>query len=69
MGQRYSEITDELRRFIEAQKVFFVATATGDSRINLSPKGMDYPAVAEGHGFAAGPGEKQTGLAESDRKR
>jgi len=41
MGRRYSEISDELRRFIEQQKLFFVATATGDSRINLSPKGMD----------------------------
>jgi len=41
MGRRYSEITDELRRFIDEQKLFFVATATADSRMNLSPKGMD----------------------------
>ncbi|UCB54839.1 MAG: pyridoxamine 5'-phosphate oxidase family protein [Thiotrichales bacterium] len=41
MGQRHSEITDQLKQFIEAQKLFFVATATADSRINLSPKGVD----------------------------
>lgn len=41
MGKRLAEITDELKTFIEEQKIFFVATATEDSRINLSPKGMD----------------------------
>jgi len=41
MGQRYSEISDKLVKFIEEQKIFFVGTATADSRINISPKGMD----------------------------
>ena len=41
MGQRYTEIPDRLRQFIERQKIFFVGTATADSRINVSPKGMD----------------------------
>lgn len=41
MGQRYSEISDKHKQFIEAQKLFFVATATADSRVNVSPKGMD----------------------------
>lgn len=41
MAQRYCEISDKLRQFIERQKIFFVATATADSRINISPKGMD----------------------------
>ena len=41
MGKRYSEIPDKLKRFIEDQKIFFVATATADGRINISPKGMD----------------------------
>lgn len=41
MGQKYSEISDKLRGFIEQQKLFFVGTATEDSRINISPKGMD----------------------------
>ena len=41
MGQRYSEISDKLKRFIENQKIFFVGTATADSRLNISPKGMD----------------------------
>jgi len=41
MATQYSEISDELILFINNQHVFFVATATEDSRINLSPKGMN----------------------------
>jgi hypothetical protein len=41
MAQRYSEIPDKLKQFIEEQKIFFVGTATADSRVNVSPKGMD----------------------------
>ncbi len=40
MGQRYSEISDKLRHFIEQQKIFFVATAAADGRVNISPKDM-----------------------------
>ncbi len=40
---RHDSITDELRSFIAAQHLFFVATAPLDAagHINLSPKGMD----------------------------
>jgi len=41
MAQRYSEISDKLRAFIQAQKIYFVATAAADGRVNLSPKGLD----------------------------
>lgn len=43
MGKQYSEIDDKLHRFIEAQHVFFVATAPSGSEghVNLSPKGLD----------------------------
>jgi hypothetical protein len=41
MGQQYSEISDKLKLFIKDQKMFFVGTATSDSRVNISPKGMD----------------------------
>ncbi|WP_428086907.1 pyridoxamine 5'-phosphate oxidase family protein [Candidatus Thioglobus sp.] len=41
MGQQYSEISSKLKQFIEDQKLFFVGTATTDSRVNISPKGMD----------------------------
>ena len=41
MGQRYSELSNKLTTFIEAQKIFFVGTATSDGRVNVSPKGMD----------------------------
>ena len=40
MGKVLSEITDELRGFIEAQPMFFVATAplAGGGHINVSPR-------------------------------
>lgn len=41
MSDWYKGITQELKQFIAAQKVFFVATAPTEGRINLSPKGMD----------------------------
>ncbi|MFD2726243.1 pyridoxamine 5'-phosphate oxidase family protein [Hyunsoonleella rubra] len=40
MAKFFDEITPELKEFIEAQKIFFVATAAADGRINLSPKGL-----------------------------
>ncbi len=41
MGKRYTEISAKHQAFIQAQKLFFVATAAADGRINLSPKGSD----------------------------
>jgi hypothetical protein len=41
MGKKYREIGQKHQAFIEAQKIFFVATAPQGRRINLSPKGMD----------------------------
>ena len=41
MAKLYTEIPQKLQQFIKDQKIFFVATATADGRINLSPKGMD----------------------------
>ncbi|MDR7091832.1 pyridoxamine 5'-phosphate oxidase family protein [Cellvibrio fibrivorans] len=41
MGKRYSEMTADIQEFIARQKLFFVGTATEDSRVNISPKGMD----------------------------
>jgi hypothetical protein len=41
MSKFFKEITPELKDFIKAQKIFFVATATEEGRINLSPKGHD----------------------------
>jgi len=41
MGKRYTEISESLKEFIAQQKLFFVGTATDDSRVNISPKGMD----------------------------
>jgi Pyridoxamine 5'-phosphate oxidase len=43
MGQPHDALTDTIRAFIEAQQMFFVATAPLDAagRLNLSPKGLD----------------------------
>jgi hypothetical protein len=41
MSDWFKSITPEIKRFIAEQKVFFVATAPHEGRINLSPKGMD----------------------------
>lgn len=41
MAKRYAEITVEMQEFIQRQKLFFVATAEAQGRINLSPKGLD----------------------------
>ena len=36
-----TKLNGTFRRFIEAQQMFFVATAAPDGRVNLSPKGLD----------------------------
>lgn len=41
MAKFYAELTEDLCDFISRQHLFFVATAAGDGRINLSPKGID----------------------------
>ena len=43
MAKTYPSITPELAAFIEAQPLFFVATAPldADGHVNLSPKGLD----------------------------
>lgn len=43
MAKLYDTIDDRIRKFIEAQKMFFVATAPAGSEghVNMSPKGYD----------------------------
>lgn len=43
MGKLYSEITNDLRVWVEEQKIFFVATAPSalEGHVNCSPKGTD----------------------------
>lgn len=41
MAEQFPAITDRLREFIDAQSMFFVATAACEGRVNLSPKGLD----------------------------
>lgn len=41
MARFFDAIGDEHRAFILRQKIFFIATAAANARINLSPKGAD----------------------------
>jgi hypothetical protein len=41
MGKQYESLSERLIEFIAEQKIFFVGSATADSRVNVSPKGMD----------------------------
>ena len=41
MARFFDHIPAKLQEFISCQHVFFTASATADSRINLSPKGSD----------------------------
>ena len=49
MGKQFSEISLRHQEFIAQQKLFFVATATQDSRVNVSPKGMDSLKILSPH--------------------
>lgn len=41
MSEKFETLSEELTKFIADQKIFFVATAASDGKINLSPKGQD----------------------------
>lgn len=41
MSQQFNELSEKHIQFINEQKIFFVGTATENSRVNISPKGMD----------------------------
>ena len=51
MGKTFDEIDDATRRFLEAQRMFFVASAPLDAagHVNLSPKGLDTFRVLDSH--------------------
>jgi len=40
MGKQYKSLTDKDREFIQAQKLFYIASSSG-REVNLSPKGYD----------------------------
>jgi hypothetical protein len=41
MAKFYEALDEKLVAFIEAQPMFFIASATAEGRVNLSPKGLD----------------------------
>jgi Pyridoxamine 5'-phosphate oxidase len=54
MANTFDAIPERIRAFIEAQHVFFVATAPSgaEGRVNLSPKGLDTLRVVDEHTVA-----------------
>ena len=40
MAKFYAALSDELMEFIHAQRIFFTASAAAESRVNLSPRGL-----------------------------
>jgi Pyridoxamine 5'-phosphate oxidase len=54
MAKVFDSITDDLQRFIQAQQLFFVATAplTADGHVNLSPKGFNSFRILSPHRVA-----------------
>lgn len=53
MGKSFDSIDAKLRAFIEAQRVFFVATAPSvGGHVNLSPKGLDTFRIVDGRTVA-----------------
>ncbi|UTW66049.1 pyridoxamine 5'-phosphate oxidase family protein [bacterium SCSIO 12643] len=72
MGKRIPELTNELIRFIEQQKMFFVGTARSEGTVNISPKAMDSLRVIDKNTIVwlnlTGSGnETATHLLENDR--
>ncbi len=41
MPERFTALIPRFQKFIEAQNLFFVATAAADGKVNVSPKGLD----------------------------
>ena len=54
MAKVYESISDQLREFIEAQQMFFVASAplSADGHVNISPKGLDASGCSGRHRVA-----------------
>lgn len=50
--EMFSEITEKIGSFIAEQHMFFVATASREGHINLSPKGLDTFRVIDPHQVA-----------------
>lgn len=40
MAKEWGTITESLKKFAEEQKVFYIASASGDDDVNVSPKGV-----------------------------
>ncbi|UBH26001.1 pyridoxamine 5'-phosphate oxidase family protein [Aeromonas enteropelogenes] len=52
MGQLFEALSPQHMAFIEAQKIYFVATAADQGTVNLSPKGGDSLRVIDAHTLA-----------------
>ncbi|WP_428739080.1 pyridoxamine 5'-phosphate oxidase family protein [Sulfurimonas sp.] len=47
MGKRYDSLSEQDKTFIQDQKMFFIASASNGSEVNLSPRGYDVFRILE----------------------
>jgi hypothetical protein len=52
VAKQFTAIETAHREFIDRQRVFFTASATGESRINISPRSTDYFRLLDNHSVA-----------------
>ncbi|MBI1256900.1 MAG: pyridoxamine 5'-phosphate oxidase family protein [Chloroflexi bacterium] len=54
MAKFYDQITEYMQKFVEAQHLFFVASAplSGEGHVNVSPKGREHLRVLSDHSVA-----------------
>ena len=72
MGKKLDYLPTALQRFIADQKIYFVATAAEQGRVNLSPKGIDtFRIISENEviwlNLTGSGNETQAHLAENNR--
>ena len=72
MAMMFEALSERHIEFIRAQKIYFTGTATADSRINVSPKGMDSLRVLDPRRVAwlsvTGSGNETSAHVQSDAR-
>lgn len=72
MAKWLTSISSNIQEFIEKQKMFFVATAAKDGKVNVSPKGLDTLKVMDKNkvvwlNLGGSGNETETHLADTNR--
>jgi hypothetical protein len=49
MAKQFEALNSDLRDFIQRQNIFFVSSATADSRVNISPREISALRIIDDH--------------------